>query len=393
MFFQFWEKSSLNTTMIKKPAVRDFTRISIILLIIAAITMQHYLVKVTHENMWLHNIHYLLYFLPILMSSIWYGFRGGIAAAFLVSLLYAPVVFGPMGRTVFTSTAQKVLELVLYIIVGWITGFLSERERREREGYRQTAEELREAYEKLREQTGLIVEKEEQLRRAERLSTLGELTAGISHEIRNPLASIKGTAEILQDAAVPKEKRQEFAQLMMNEVTRLNTVVENFLRLARFQRLNPEKTNINKLLERMLQISDIQLKRKKISTSLHLAPELPEVSLDVSQMEQAILNIFLNAAAAMPDGGTLDVSSYLQKLDGHATIVVSVKDSGNGIAPEHLAHVFDPFFTTKQDGTGLGLPIVKRIMKAHGGSVEVSSELNHGTHISLMLPVNSEVAQ
>jgi two-component system sensor histidine kinase HydH len=378
---------------IKKLAFRDFTRISIILLIIAAITMQHYLVKVSHENMWLHNIHYLLYFLPILMSSIWYGLRGGVAAAFVVSVLYAPVVFGPMGRTVFTSTSQKILELVLYNVIGWITGFLSERERREREDYRQAAEELREAYQKLHEQTGLIIEKEEQLRRAERLSTLGELTAGISHEIRNPLASIKGTAEILQDAAVPKEKRQEFAQLMINEVNKLNTVVENFLRLARFQRLNREKTNINELLKRMLQIADVQLKRKKISTSVHLSADLPEISLDVSQMEQAILNIFLNAAAAMPDGGTLDVSSDLQKLDGSARIVVNVKDSGIGIAPEHLAHVFDPFFTTRPDGTGLGLPIVKRIVKAHGGSVEVSSEIDHGTLVSLTLPVNSEVTQ
>jgi len=334
----------------------------------------------------LHNIHYLLYFLPVLMAAIWYGLIGGISAAVAVSILYAPVVLGPMGRHVFTSNTHKVLELVIYNVVGLVTGLLSERERRERESYRRTAEKLRAAYEQLHEQTNIMIETEEQLRKAERLSTLGELAAGISHEIRNPLASIRGTAEILQDITTPQEKRQEFAKLMLHEVDRLTRVVENYLRLARFQRLNREKANMKEILSRMLQIVESQMKRKNITISTEFAPDLPELDLDVSQIEQALLNLLLNSAAAMPDGGTLSLASYLRKSDGAGGVVVEVKDTGAGIAPEHLSRVFEPFFTTRQDGTGLGLSMVKRIVKAHGGSVEVSSEVGHGTCVTLFLP-------
>jgi signal transduction histidine kinase len=310
-----------------------------------------------------------------------------------VSILYAPVVFGAAGRHIFTSNTEKILELGLYNVVGCITGLLSERGRREREGLRMAARELQEAYQKLHEQTDLIIEKEEQLLRAERLSTLGELTAGITHEIRNPLASIKGAAEILQDVATPEEKRREFAHLMVNEVNRLDNVLGNFLRFARFQRLNQEKANINDILKRMLQITEVQLKRKNVSVTTHLSHELPVINLDVSQMEQAVLNILLNSAAAMPNGGSLDLFTRLQKLnDAPVKIVVEVKDSGTGIKPEDLPHIFDPFFTTRPNGTGLGLPIVNRILKAHGGSVEVSSEVNQGTCVTLSLPLNSEVS-
>jgi signal transduction histidine kinase len=371
---------------------QDFLRATILVVIIAAITGQHYLIGVSHENMGLHSIHYLLYFLPILMGSIWYGLQGGILIAIAVSILYAPVVVGPTGRMVFTSNTQKILELVMYNVVGWVTGLLSERERRERDSYRLAAEELQQAYERLHRQTDLIIEKEEQLRKAERLSTLGELAAGISHEIRNPLASIKGAAEILQDNTTPQEKRDEFSQVMLNEIDRLNQVLENYLRLARFQRLNREKANLNDVLRRMLQMMEVQLKRKNISVDTHLAPDLPELSLDVSQMEQAVLNLLLNSAAAMPVGGTLNIASSYQNSDDGGNVAVEIRDTGTGIAPEHLPHVFDPFFTTRSNGTGLGLPIVRRILKAHGGLVEISSELGHGTRVTFILPLNSETS-
>ncbi len=365
-------------------------RLIILLVITSAITAQHYLVGVSHENMWLHNIHYLLYFLPILMASIWFGLLGGIATGILASILYAPVVFGPIGRMVFNSSAQRILQLVMYNVVGCVTGLLSEREMREREGYRRTAEELKEANIRLREQTSLIIEKEEQLRRAERLSTLGELAAEITHEIRNPLASIKGTAEILQDPSTPQSKREEFSQLMLEEVNRLNRVVENVLELARFQRLHRERTSINDVISRMLQIVDFQFGRKNIDVRTHLAPNLPEIQLDVSQMEHAILNLLLNSITAMPDGGVLDLATEVGRNNGGKKVLIEISDTGVGIAPEHLPFVFDPFFTTRDEGTGLGLAIVKRILKAHGGSVDISSETGRGTRVTLVLPVNSE---
>jgi len=364
-----------------------------ITIVVAAITAQHYLTGVSHENLSLHNIHYLLYFLPILMGAIWYGLLGGIVTALSVSVLYAPVVFGHAGQQVFTSGTQRILELVIYNLVGLVTGVLSERERREREDYRRTAEELQKAYRRLREQTDLIIDKEEQLRRAERLSTLGELAAGIAHEIRNPLASIKGAAEILHDLDTPQARREEFSQLMMNEVSRLNGVVENFLELARFKRLHRETANVNDILWRMLRIVELQLERQNIVVQTRFDPELPELDLDVNQIEHAILNILLNAAGAMPDGGTLKLKTALYGSNGGEGILIEITDMGTGISSEHLPHIFAPFFTTKPDGTGLGLPIVKRIVKAHGGSVEISSEPDHGTCVTISLPLVSEATE
>jgi len=369
---------------------RRVARFTVFATVIAAITAQHYLVDVSHEKMSIHNIHYLLYFLPILMGAIWYGLLGGIITAILVSVLYMPIVFGPVGRHVFASGTEQVLGLVIYNIVGWVTGLLSERERRESKSYRITAEELQAAYKKLREQTDLIVEKEDQLRRAERLSTLGELAAGIAHEIRNPLASIKGTAEIILDPSTSQEKKEEFAQLMVDESNRLNSVVTNFLELARFKRLNREKANINDMLWRMLQIVDLQLGRSNITVRTDFTPAPPQLSLDVSQIEHAILNIILNSASAMPEGGTLRLKTELQERNGTREIKVEVTDTGTGIAPEHLPHIFEPFFTTKDDGTGLGLPIVKRIIEAHEGSLEIASEKDRGTAVTITLPIDSE---
>jgi signal transduction histidine kinase len=376
--------------MESKLGLKGLARLAILAVIIAGITAQHYLTGVSHENLSLHRIHYLMYFLPILMGGIWYGLRGGILTAALVSVLYAPVVFGHAAHSVFTSNTQKVLELVVYNLVGLVTGILSQRQRIESEGYRRTAEELQKAYQKLQEQTDLIIEKEEQIRRAEKLSTLGELAAGIAHEIRNPLASIKGTAEILLDEATPKPKRAEFMKLMLDEVSRLNQVVANFLELARFQRLHREQADLNDIFQRMLQIVDLQPARKKIEVRTEFSPALPRVSLDVSQMEQALLNLMLNAVGAMPGGGAMSLSTRREAVDGEAVVVADIKDTGGGIQPDHLPHVFDPFFTTKPDGTGLGLPIVKRILKAHGGTVEITSEAGRGTCVTLTIPIDSE---
>jgi signal transduction histidine kinase len=374
--------------MVQTPKFRSISHVVALALVIVAISAQHYLVDVSHENMSLHNIHYLLYFLPILMGAIWYGLAGGISVAILVSILYAPVVFGPVGRHIFGSWAEQVVGLAVYNVIGFITGLLSERERRKSESYRQAAEELQKAYQKLHEQTDLIVEKEEQLRRSEKLSTLGELVAGIAHEIRNPLASIRGTAEIFLDPSVSQQKKNEFAQLMLDESKRLNSVVENILELARFRTLHREKAKINDLLWRMLQIVDLQMGRKNISVRTHFDPELPLLNLDISQIEHAILNLLLNSVGAMSDGGTLQLTTEFQARNGTDEVLVKITDSGTGITPEHLSQVFEPFFTTKSDGTGLGLPIVRRVIKAHGGSIEIASEAGKGTCVTITLPLD-----
>lgn len=378
--------------MVKYRAIRRISRPIALFVVLAAITAQHYVTDVNHDNISIHNIHYLLYFLPILMAAIWYGLLGGALMAALVSVLYAPVVFGPMGKMVFTSGTQKALEIVIYNIVGWVTGLLSQREKREREHYRKTAEELGDAYQELQRQTDALIEKEEQLRRAEKLSTLGELAAGIAHEIRNPLASIKGSAEILQDPSTPQAKKEEFVRVMLAEIEKLNRFVVNFLELGQFKRLNRENANLNDIIKDMLGIIDFQLKKKGIALQTNFA-ELPHLQLDVAQMEHAILNLLLNAVSAMPKGGALSLTTASEDHAGGGRARIDIVDTGEGIPPEHLRHVYDPFFTTKSEGTGLGLSVVRRVINAHDGDIEIRSEPGKGTRATLMIPVESENAE
>jgi signal transduction histidine kinase len=324
------------------------------------------------------------------MGAIWYGLKGGVAFSVLVSILYAPVVFGSPAQAVFTSTVQRLLELALFNVVGLVTGILSERQRRESEGFRHTAEQLRRAYRKLQEQTVLIIEKEQQLRRAERLSTLGELAAEVAHEIRNPLASIKGTAEILMDASTPQQKKEEFARLMLEESDRLNSVVQDFLKLARFNKLQREEADLHEILRRMLQFIDFQAERNGVEVRTDFSEDVPRLKLDISQMEHAILNVLLNAVGAMPDGGTLSLKTRCAHHNGGKEVILEIEDTGTGIESENIPHIFEPFFTTRTEGTGLGLSIVKRIIKAHGGSIDIESEIDRFTRVTVALPLHSE---
>jgi two-component system, NtrC family, sensor histidine kinase HydH len=335
----------------------------------------------------LHDIFQRLYYLPIILAAFWFGFRGGVGCALLVTLCYAPHILFQWGGHI-AMEMEKYLEVVLYNVVGGITGFLSQQEGARRAQLEETAQGLAESYRQLQSQSELIIRIEEQLRRAERLSALGELSAILAHEIRNPLASIRGTAEILREDQTSAASRSEFLDILLKESDRLNRVVEDFLKMARPEPIHKMPCDINEELRNMITLLSAQARGSKVV--LELKPSaLPPFSGDGEKLRQAFMNIILNAIQASPAGGVVTVSTREDREKGR--LEISFSDAGPGISDEARQEIFEPFFTTKGTGTGLGLPITKKIIEGHGGTIEVESLPGRGATFKVRLP-RSEAA-
>ena len=356
----------------------DLHRIAILCVLVATVTCLHYLTAIQQAQF--HDIYRRLYYLPIVLGGLWFGLRGGLGVSLAVSVLYAPHVILQWGHHPLTEIEQY-LEILLYNVIGGLTGLLAERERRQKERYQQAAQTLEESYATLRRQADQILEIEEQLRRADRLSALGELSAGMAHEIRNPLGSIRGTAEILREGMADDDPRGEFAAILIQEVDRLNKVVQDFLEFARPGETDRGAVDLNALLQELLQFTRQPARSGGVTVAF--APgAIPPVQADREQLRQAFLNLILNALQAMPAGGELTIATTA----GEKGVQVRFRDTGCGIAAGDLERIFNPFFTTRSEGTGLGLAIVHRIIQGHGGRIDVSSEPGIGTVFTLGLP-------
>jgi len=239
------------------------------------------------------------------------------------------------------------------------------------------------------------LEKETQLRRADRLSALGQLSAGLAHEIRNPLGAIKGAVEILQDDYRAGHPKAEFYAILLKEVERLNEVLTNFLNFARPVTPHFAPVDVREVLTGLegLIAGQARAHRVQIFTAFHVGPS--RVMADATLLKQAFLNIMLNAVEAMPEGGDLAISTRLTPGgtggDRPEYAEVVFDDTGPGIREEDLGRIFDPFFTTKQDGTGLGLAITHRIIENHHGAIRVMSQRGKGTTFVVTLPLEGAV--
>ena len=232
-----------------------------------------------------------------------------------------------------------------------------------------------------------------ELIRSEKLISLGRLSAGVAHEIRNPLNAMKGAIVYLQKRRSEDSVIQEYTQLILEEINRLNEFVADFLYFAKQSPPNRVPTDLTELLRNALNLLDEEFRNKGITVSFQVNSSLPPLELDPHQMEQVFLNIFVNAVHAMSNGGTLTVSAAVQKdvRKGITTLktVVEVKDDGVGISQEHLKSIFDPFFSTKETGTGLGLPISLGIVEGHGGRMQIGSKVGEGTTVLVELSLEA----
>jgi two-component system NtrC family sensor kinase len=237
-------------------------------------------------------------------------------------------------------------------------------------------------YENLKQSQSII-------RRADRLSSLGMLTAGLAHEIRNPLVAIRTFTQLLPERYQDQEFRELFQSLAMKEVDRICGLVNDLLSFARPSTPNMSAQDVNEIVGNIARILQSQAKEKDVKIGLHMAAKLPKIFIDKEQIKQVCMNLILNAIQSIENGGSVEIGTHLYGENGSAGFVqIEVRDTGIGIPEKDIENIFNPFFTTKKDGSGLGLSISHQIIKEHGGYMVVESQDGKGTSFFIRLPVS-----
>ncbi len=236
---------------------------------------------------------------------------------------------------------------------------------------------------------------QEEILRMDRLVSLGKLASGIAHELRNPLAGIKTTAQALGEEMSPDDSKREYLNRITKEIDRLNELLKSFFSFAKPQKLNLNACHIKDVVNEIIPFLIKEIADKGIRFSEVYHPQLPKIRVDKNQMHQVFLNLFLNAIQAMPQGGELKIQVHplpANGLEGGAQrlIRILISDTGKGIPANLLNRIFDPFFTTKPKGIGLGLSIAYQIIKKHEGTIQAQSEWERGTTFDIRLPESIE---
>ncbi|MGB7947738.1 MAG: ATP-binding protein, partial [Candidatus Binatia bacterium] len=242
-----------------------------------------------------------------------------------------------------------------------------------------------------------LKQSQDTLRRADRLSSLGLLTAGLAHEIRNPLVAIRTFTQLLPERYEDAEFREGFQGLALKEVDRICGLINDLLSFARPSRPNVAEESMNDVVDGITRILETEAKEKGVEITRDFGTKLPKIWIDREQMKQVFMNLILNAIQAMKDGGSIFISTRLTAKD-EAThsgqfVQVEVRDTGVGISADNLDQIFDPFFTSKDEGSGLGLSISHQIVQEHGGYVTVESKVGVGTTFFINLPVGKPIRQ
>lgn len=234
----------------------------------------------------------------------------------------------------------------------------------------------------------------EEVERERHLASLGRLAAGVAHEVRNPLSSLKGFAQLFRTKFQPGSQEEHYADIMIEEVERLDRVVEELLDFARPVRPDRRPTDVNAVVRESAALVFEDAAFKTVSVQTKLGEGLPPVLVDPLQIRQALLNLLLNGIDAAGSGGTVTVETALSTAQGGAThVAVGVRDNGAGLDPCDVPKLFEPFYTTKPNGTGLGLTIVSRILEQNGGHVSVVSVKGQGSTFSMRLPIAGETGR
>jgi signal transduction histidine kinase len=343
--------------------------------------------------------------LKLLLGHLLIGYTGGINSSYYLVLLLpvisAATTLGVIGTVAFTLLAcASYLSFLLYVnwayyflpsdqmrelglratflaLVGFLAYRVAEAKGEEAHRYQVTAQQLAAANRSLKEAEAAVS-------RSERLAALGQLSAGLAHELRNPLGTIRVSAEMLRKN-IPAENSvaNELAGFISSEVDRTNSLVTRFLEFAKPLALRLHKADLTEVLDLAVTHFQRSPAAARVSIYKNYSPDIPPFPLDVELMERVIFNLLANAAEASPADGAVTLKT--RPVDG--TVEISVIDRGAGIDPKHRESIFNPFFTTKPDGVGLGLAIVSKIVDQHGGKMTVESELGRGSVFRVFLPM------
>jgi two-component system, NtrC family, sensor histidine kinase HydH len=310
--------------------------------------------------------------LPVVSAATTFGFVGAMFSTMLTCAAY--LVFLSFVTKEKPVNVDLELRLACLIVTGNLANTLAQELRIQSDKNRRTAEQLAEANKHIREV-------EQAARRSDRLAALGQLTAGLAHELRNPLGTIKASAELLQrNVATENEVSREMAGFIASEVDRTNSLVTRFLQFARPLKLSRDKSDLAQTLDRA--ITQVEREAKGAAIHKNYEPELAPFPFDAEMMERVFYNLILNAVQASPPGGMVSVKTRAAE----GGVEIAVIDRGVGIDPQQRDSIFNPFFTTKPEGVGLGLAIVAKIVDEHGGKITVESEPGKGSVFHVLLP-------
>lgn len=356
-------------------ARHDFLRVIGVIAAIAVISSVHYF---TPDSM--VQVHYLvqrLFYLPVIYAGLYFGWRGGLAAGILSGLAYLPQILATWKLSP-SNSINQCAEVVLFCLAGLAAGFLADRERRQKQLLKETAEQLSRVY-------GELQDNFERMKRAERLYALGQLSAGLAHEIRNPLASIEGAAAVLLREPASSDHSTEFLQIIQKECRRLNRLLSSFLEFARPRQPEFSLVRVEPLLDSVIALASHAIRNNRIVLRKQIADDLSQFECDPEQLTQVLLNLTINAIQAMPNGGEILLSASRRG----PFAIIEVRDEGVGVSPGDLERIFDPFFTTKESGTGLGLSVAHQIAVRQGGILTATRNSGKGMTFSLELPLQA----
>jgi len=333
--------------------------------------------------------YYLIYFLPVVTAAMYFNVWASLAWTALTSAVYCSFVVWALAEyeivpETVTELAIRILFFFLATII--VNPFVTEN--------REQARRYRELAETLAETNRRLEQAQEEARRSERLAALGQLSGGLAHELRNPLAVIKGSAETLMKKLAQSDAiTTELAGFISSEANRMNALETRFLDFARPHELERREEEIPPLIERALKAARDRWPDAPVVVEREFAPTLPKVTLDVDLMERVFTNLALNAYEAMGAGGGKLRVAAAPHTEGKPGVEITFQDTGSGIPPELREQIFNPFFTTKENGVGLGLAIVSKILDDHRGRIHVTSEPGKGACFQMFLPAGGSTDQ
>ena len=325
--------------------------------------------------------YYWILLLPVISAATSLGVMGTlIATAVAFGAYFSFLLILAPGQVIEPDQVRElVLRAIILPVVGFLTNQLAQSSRSAAREYQAVAEQLAEANVSLQAA-------EAAMRRSERLAALGQMSAGLAHELRNPMGTMRNSAELLMKNVDPSnELALEMASFIVSEVDRSNSLITRFLDFARPLKLKREMTDVTQVIDRAVQ----QIERHKapfeVAIYKNYSPDIRPFPMDGELMELVIYNLILNAVQASPPRGTVTVKT--RQNEDEDMVEIAVIDSGSGIDPKHIENIFNPFFTTKAHGVGLGLAIVSKIVDEHGGKISVDSEPGSGSVFRVYLPM------
>ena len=349
-------------------------------LVVAILTSIHY-TNYHYET----NYHILLqfaYYLPVIYAAMRFGPVGGILSGLVITLLILPFMthFHAMNPS---AIYTQWVEIGLINVIGWLTGFLIEQERKASRKYRLALTVQKELVEKLKQESQERERLEGEIWQTERLTALGHMSAGLAHEIRNPLGIMKVSIQLLAQEKGDDGVVSEYCRVLLEECERLNRLVSEFLSFARPKEPIRERVTLGKLLDEGVTLIQPALRQHHIYLEQARSQvDEQEVEVDRDQIKQVVLNILLNAIDAQGKGGVIHIEGVRQV----GFVGFTVSDEGPGISPDAMPYIYDPFFTTKEKGTGLGLSVVHRILDQHGGKISIANGSEGGITVEILLP-------